>query len=118
MATHFAVEFARDLGLHDVDLEGDNLEVMFAFASRIVSHTVMGLLIEDVLVEVALSFVSCQFMHVDRKGNEVVHGLAKLVDIAPHYYDLDNFPQCEAKHVLEKLYKKREKEREGSKNRK
>jgi pre-mRNA-splicing factor ATP-dependent RNA helicase DHX15/PRP43 len=35
-----------------------------------------------------------------------------LVDIAPHYYDLSNFPQCEAKLVLEKLYKKREKEKD------
>ncbi|KOM39382.1 hypothetical protein LR48_Vigan03g276400 [Vigna angularis] len=35
-----------------------------------------------------------------------------LVDVAPHYYDLSNFPQCEAKRVLEKLYKKREKEEE------
>ncbi|KAL7226907.1 hypothetical protein ACSBR1_021889 [Camellia fascicularis] len=35
-----------------------------------------------------------------------------LVDIAPHYFDLANFPPCEARHVLEKLYKKREKERE------
>nr|TKS14264.1 hypothetical protein D5086_0000043380 [Populus alba] len=41
-----------------------------------------------------------------------------LVDIASHYYDLDNFPQCEAKRVLEKLYKKREREREDNKNRK
>ncbi|KAK9086095.1 hypothetical protein Sjap_026506 [Stephania japonica] len=41
-----------------------------------------------------------------------------LVDIAPHYYDLTNFPSCEAKRVLERLYKKREKEREDSKNRK
>ncbi|KAF9620940.1 hypothetical protein IFM89_015337 [Coptis chinensis] len=41
-----------------------------------------------------------------------------LVDIAPHYYDLENFPQCEAKRVLEKLYKKREKDREDKKNRK
>ncbi|KAB5527348.1 hypothetical protein DKX38_021195 [Salix brachista] len=41
-----------------------------------------------------------------------------LVDIASHYYDLDNFPQCEAKRVLEKLYKKREREREENKNRK
>ncbi|XP_074274643.1 putative pre-mRNA-splicing factor ATP-dependent RNA helicase DEAH2 isoform X1 [Silene latifolia] len=39
-----------------------------------------------------------------------------LVDIAPHYYDLINFPNCEAKRVLEKLYKKREKDREESKN--
>ncbi|KAL4598717.1 hypothetical protein ACB092_11G077900 [Castanea dentata] len=33
-----------------------------------------------------------------------------IIDIAPHYYDLTNFPLCEAKRVLEKLYKKREKE--------
>ncbi|KAI3739138.1 hypothetical protein L2E82_29533 [Cichorium intybus] len=31
-----------------------------------------------------------------------------LVEIAPHYYDLDHFPQCEAKRVLEKLYRKKE----------
>ncbi|KAK4778779.1 hypothetical protein SAY86_006307 [Trapa natans] len=41
-----------------------------------------------------------------------------LVDVAPHYYDLVNFPQCEAKRVLERLYKKREREKEESKNRK
>ncbi len=28
-----------------------------------------------------------------------------LVDIAPHYYDLSNFPECEGKGVLERLYK-------------
>ena len=38
-----------------------------------------------------------------------------IIDIAPHYYDLTNFPLCEAKRVLEKLYKKQEKE---SRNRK
>lgn len=42
----------------------------------------------------------------------------RLVDIASHYYDLENFPQCEAKRVLEKLYKKREKEKDQKKNRK
>ncbi|KAF4348069.1 hypothetical protein F8388_012402 [Cannabis sativa] len=41
-----------------------------------------------------------------------------LVDIAPHYFDLENFPQCEAKRVLERLYKKREREKEESRNRK
>ncbi|KAL9332345.1 hypothetical protein ACSQ67_001955 [Phaseolus vulgaris] len=40
-----------------------------------------------------------------------------LVDIAPHYYDLSNFPQCEAKRVLEKLYKSREKEKEQTRSR-
>ena len=28
-----------------------------------------------------------------------------LIDIARHYYDLSNFPQCEARRVLERLYK-------------
>merc|ERR1712050_732668 len=27
-----------------------------------------------------------------------------LVELAPHYYDLKNFPQCEAKRVLERIY--------------
>jgi len=26
-----------------------------------------------------------------------------LMEVAPHYYDLQNFPQCEAKRVLERL---------------
>ncbi|TQE11484.1 hypothetical protein C1H46_002859 [Malus baccata] len=39
-----------------------------------------------------------------------------LIDIAPHYYDLANFPQCEAKRVLEKLYRKRE-DKDENKNR-
>lgn len=34
-----------------------------------------------------------------------------LVDIAPQYYDLTNFPSCEAKRVLERLHHKRERER-------
>jgi len=29
-----------------------------------------------------------------------------LVELAPHYYDLKNFPQCEAKRVLERIYTK------------
>ncbi|PWA83024.1 RNA helicase family protein [Artemisia annua] len=43
-----------------------------------------------------------------------------IVDIAPHYYDLENFPSCEdneAKRVLKKLYRKREKDKVESKSR-
>ncbi|KAH7518777.1 hypothetical protein FEM48_Zijuj09G0207000 [Ziziphus jujuba var. spinosa] len=29
-----------------------------------------------------------------------------LVDLAAHYYDLNNFPECEARQALQKLYKK------------
>ncbi|KAL3918251.1 MAG: hypothetical protein SGPRY_006087 [Prymnesium sp.] len=30
-----------------------------------------------------------------------------LVELAPHYYDLKNFPPCEAKKVLERIYSKK-----------
>ena len=33
-----------------------------------------------------------------------------LVDIAPHYYDLENFPAGEAKRALERLFAKRQKD--------
>lgn len=36
-----------------------------------------------------------------------------LIDVAPHYYDLSNFPQGEAKRSLERLYAKKEKDRSG-----
>jgi hypothetical protein len=39
----------------------------------------------------------------------------RLIDIAPHYYDLSNFPQCEARRVLERLYLKREREKTEAK---
>lgn len=31
-----------------------------------------------------------------------------LIELAPHYYDLKNFPQCEAKRTLERIYLKKE----------
>jgi len=29
-----------------------------------------------------------------------------LVEVAPHYYDLTNFPECEAKRALERIYER------------
>lgn len=30
-----------------------------------------------------------------------------LIDIAPHYYDLNNFPECEGKRILQRLYERK-----------
>jgi hypothetical protein len=30
--------------------------------------------------------------------------LCRLVQLAPHYYDLSNFPPCEAKRKLERIH--------------
>jgi hypothetical protein len=27
----------------------------------------------------------------------------RLIEIAPHYYDMSNFPNCEAKRILERI---------------
>ncbi|KAK2147072.1 hypothetical protein LSH36_571g01055 [Paralvinella palmiformis] len=32
----------------------------------------------------------------------------RMVDIAPQYYDMSNFPQCEAKRILERIIAKKE----------
>jgi pre-mRNA-splicing factor ATP-dependent RNA helicase DHX15/PRP43 len=38
-----------------------------------------------------------------------------LVDVAPHYYDLTNFPAGETRRSLERLYNKREKDKDQNK---
>ena len=38
-----------------------------------------------------------------------------LVDLAPHYFDLSNFPAGEARRALERLYAKRERGDRGDK---
>ncbi len=33
-----------------------------------------------------------------------------LIDVSPHYYDLSNFPQGEARRALERMYNKKQRE--------
>jgi hypothetical protein len=33
-----------------------------------------------------------------------------LIDVSPHYYDLTNFPQGEARRALERMYNKKQRE--------
>jgi hypothetical protein len=33
---------------------------------------------------------------------------ARLLDLAPHYYDMSNFPDCEAKIVLKRILQRKE----------
>lgn len=64
------------------------------------------------------SLVNISFKFLFLKNPSFCNVDYRLVDVASHYYDLSNFPNCEAKRVLEKLFKKREREKEESKNRK
>lgn len=38
----------------------------------------------------------------------IIYIFCRLVKIAPQYYDMDNFPQCEAKRQLERIIAKLE----------
>jgi len=40
----------------------------------------------------------------------------RMVDIAPQYYDMSNFPQCEAKRILERIIAKRESKQQYQQN--
>jgi hypothetical protein len=33
----------------------------------------------------------------------LLSSFARLVEIAPQYYDMSNFPECEAKRILSRL---------------
>lgn len=39
-----------------------------------------------------------------------------LLDVAPHYYDLDNFPSCDAKRSLERLAEKQRRDKTRSRD--
>jgi pre-mRNA-splicing factor ATP-dependent RNA helicase DHX15/PRP43 len=39
-----------------------------------------------------------------------------LLDVAPHYYDLDNFPSCDAKRSLERLEEKQRRDKTRSRD--
>ncbi|KAK9272341.1 hypothetical protein L1049_002712 [Liquidambar formosana] len=77
MAVRFAMGLARDLGLHSVEVEGDSLEVINAFTATSVLLTLLGLIIEDILIESASSFAMVSFSHIRREGNAVAHSLAR-----------------------------------------
>lgn len=63
----------------------------------------------------SLVIISQRFSFLKKISLLFAMWIHRLVDVASHYYDLSNFPNCEAKRVIEKLYKKREREKEESK---
>ncbi|KAK9274252.1 hypothetical protein L1049_019066 [Liquidambar formosana] len=76
MAVRFAMGFARDLGLHSVELEGDSATVVTSLNSNEALLTPLGLLLEDIQA-VATLFSEVTFSHIQHKGNAVAHALAR-----------------------------------------
>ena len=75
-ATRCAIQFAKDLGIMEIDLEGDSKTVVDALLLHGPCTTIYGHLIEDIKW-IARGLCSVHFKHVKRDGNILAHLLAK-----------------------------------------
>ncbi len=75
-AARTTVNLVLDLGLREVDIEGDSLKIITALQQNSPCYTLYGHLIMDTNT-LAQNLISFQFMHVKRDGNTVAHSLAK-----------------------------------------
>ena len=75
-ATQCAIQFAKDLGIMEIDLEGDSKSVVDALLLHGPCTTIFGHLIEDIKW-IARGLCSVHFKHVKRDGNILAHLLAK-----------------------------------------
>jgi hypothetical protein len=75
-AIRTAVNLVLDLGLREVDIEGDSLKIITALQQNSPCYTLYGHLIMETKT-LAQNLISFQFMHVKRDGNTIAHSLTK-----------------------------------------
>uniref|UniRef100_A0A2N9FPS4 Retrotransposon Copia-like N-terminal domain-containing protein n=1 Tax=Fagus sylvatica TaxID=28930 RepID=A0A2N9FPS4_FAGSY len=71
-----AVIFAKEVGIDDVEVEGDTETVMRYLSSNVPLHTPYGLVLEDTKVLIQ-EFQRVTLSHTRRSGNSVAHALAR-----------------------------------------
>ncbi|KAK9041521.1 hypothetical protein V6N11_016618 [Hibiscus sabdariffa] len=69
------LEFARDLGLHRIIVEGDNKGVIVKINDQSLDFLEIGPKIRDIQIFVGF-FTSCAFQFIGRNGNQPAHALA------------------------------------------
>ena len=77
MAAICALEFAAEIGLDRIVVEGDSKIVTQALKTKDTGQASYGLLIADVCV-FERNFSELSYSHTKREGNQVAHCLAKL----------------------------------------
>ena len=83
LAANKALEFAQEMGLFDVVLEGDSSLVMAFLNSKNPGLASYGLLLQDTL-SLSSVFSKLSYSHTKREGNTVAHNLAKLAVNLPN----------------------------------
>ena len=75
-AARSAIQLTSDLGLKEVDIEGDSQTIVNALLNSNPCCTLYRHLVNDTKL-IARSGLSVKFLHVKRDGNIVAHSLAK-----------------------------------------
>jgi ribonuclease HI len=75
-AARSAIQFAKDLGFMQIDLEGDSKTIVDLLLLTAPCTTFYGHIIDDIK-QMAKDFHSVQFLHIKREGNVMAHLLAK-----------------------------------------
>ena len=82
LACRRAVQFAVEIGLHEVIFEGDAAVVINAISKESANQTLYGHIVDDVLDRVSLLRFS-EFCYVSRSCNSVADALAKRAKSGP-----------------------------------
>ena len=76
LAARRAIIFAKEIGIDDVEVEGDAENVINDLHSNDPIHTPYGLVLEDAKVLIQ-AFQRVSLSHTRRNGNSVAHALAR-----------------------------------------
>ena len=74
LAASRAINFAKELCIHQMVVEGDSLQVIKVINDSRPSWTMFGHFIAE--FQILSSTVCCSFNHVRREGNKLAHALA------------------------------------------
>lgn len=76
LAAHRAVQFAKELSLFYVEIEGDCSRVISVLSVSRRCNTLFGHVIDE-RRSLGTSLRFCKFIHVRREGNRLTHALVK-----------------------------------------
>ena len=92
LAVRRAINFAKELSIHQMVIEGDSLRAIQAINEARPIRTMYGRVVNDIIF--LPSSMSCSFLHVKRKGNSLAHALARrAVSSANLNVWLENLPR-------------------------
>ena len=98
-ATEMGLQFAKDIGVRDIILEGDSLNVYRALLGLSAPPPSVDAVILGVQ-NACLEFCYVEFSHIRREGNRPAHLLAKYAKGIDDYYTWIEESPCFLEHAL------------------